>query len=43
MTSIRQTIPNYHGGISQQPDELKSPGQVVEAKNVYPDVVQGLL
>ena len=43
MTSIRQTIPSYHAGISQQPDELKTPGQVVEAKNVYPDVVQGLM
>ena len=43
MTSIRQTIPNYNGGISQQPDELKLPGQVVQAKNVYPDLVQGLM
>ena len=43
MTSIRQTIPSYHAGISQQPDELKTPGQVVEAKNVLPDVVQGLM
>jgi len=43
MATITQTIPNYHGGISQQPDELKLPGQVVEAKNVFPDVVQGLM
>ena len=43
MTSITQTIPHYTGGISQQPDEKKLPGQVVEAKNVLPDVTQGLL
>ena len=43
MATITQTIPNYHGGISQQPDELKLPGQVVEAKNVFPDIVQGLM
>ena len=42
MASITQTIPNYTGGISQQPDEFKLPGQVVEAKNVLPDVVGGL-
>ena len=42
MASITQTIPNYTGGISQQPDEFKIPGQVVEAKNVLPDVVGGL-
>jgi len=43
MTSITQTVPHYTGGISQQPDEKKLPGQVVEAKNVLPDVTQGLL
>ena len=43
MTSITQTIPHYTGGISQQPDEKKLPGQVVDAKNVFPDVTQGLL
>ena len=43
MASITQTIPNYNGGISQQPDELKFPGQVVDAKNVYPDLIQGLM
>ena len=43
MTSITQTIPHYTGGISQQPDEKKLPGQVVEAINVFPDVTQGLL
>ena len=42
MSSITQTIPSYTGGISQQPDELKLPGQVSKAQNVYPDLVQGL-
>ena len=43
MASITQTINNYTGGISQQPDEKKIPGQLVVAKNVLPDVTQGLL
>ena len=43
MTSITQQIPSYVGGISQQPDELKVPGQVRTAKNVLPDVTHGLL
>ena len=42
MPSITQTIPNYINGISQQPDELKPPGYVTEAKNVIPDVTEGL-
>ena len=42
MTSITQTIPNYVNGISEQPDELKTPGQLKVAKNVLPDVTQGL-
>ncbi len=43
MTSITQTIPAYTGGISQQPDELKIPGQVKDALNVLPDLTHGLL
>ena len=43
MASITQTIPGYVGGISQQPDELKYPGQVKDALNVLPDVTHGLL
>ena len=43
MASITQTIPNYNGGISQQPDELKVPGQVKDALNVIPDLTHGLL
>ncbi len=42
MASITQKINSVNGGISQQPDELKVPGQVVAAKNVYPDVTHGL-
>ena len=43
MSSVTQTIPNYNGGISQQPDELKVPGQVKDALNVLPDLTHGLL
>ena len=42
MAGVTQTIPTYTGGISQQPDELKIPGQVNIAKNVIPDVTEGL-
>ena len=42
MASITQKINSVNGGISQQPDELKIPGQVVSAKNVFPDVTHGL-
>jgi len=43
MASITQTIPSYTGGLSQQPDQLKVPGQVNTAKNVLPDVTEGLM
>ena len=43
MASVTQTVPTYTGGISQQPDELKVPGQVNKAKNVIPDVTHGLM
>ena len=42
MSSVTQTIPTLTGGLSQQPDELKVPGQVNVANNVLPDVTQGL-
>ena len=43
MAGITQEIPNYGvGGISQQPDQLKIPGQVKDAVNVVPDVIYGL-
>ena len=43
MATITQTIPSYISGISQQPDTLKTPGQVSVAKNVLPDVTEGLM
>ena len=43
MASITQTIPSYNSGISQQPDHAKRPGQLVTAKNVLPDLVEGLM
>ena len=42
MAGITQTIPNFNGGISQQPDDRKFPGQVKDIVNAIPDVVQGL-
>ena len=42
MTAITQKIPNFIGGISQQPDELKPEGSLREALNVIPDVTDGL-
>jgi len=42
MASVTQTIPTLTGGLSEQPDELKVPGQVNVANNVLPDVTQGL-
>ena len=43
MATITQTISSYNGGISQQPDQLKAPGQLTKAQNVYPDVTLGLV
>jgi len=42
MSNVTQTIPSYTGGLSQQPDEVKVPGQVNIAKNVFPDITEGL-
>ena len=42
MTGITQHIPNYIQGISDQPDELKKPGQVRDLVNASPDVTIGL-
>jgi len=42
MTGITQKVPNYIGGISQQPDELMPLGSVRDALNVIPDVTNGL-
>ena len=43
MAGISQHIPNYVKGISRQPDELKRPGEVRDAKNCIPDVTNGLM
>ena len=43
MASVTQLVPTLTGGLSQQPDELKIPGQVNVADNVLPDVTHGLL
>ena len=42
MAGITQSIPNYILGMSEQPDELKNPGQVKDIKNGIPDVTLGL-
>ena len=42
MAGITQTIPQFSLGISEQPDNLKFPGQVTESINAIPDVTNGL-
>jgi len=42
MSAVSQSYPNYLGGLNEQPDELKKPGQLVEALNVIPDPTIGL-
>ena len=42
MASIRQTVPAYAAGISEQPDHLKFPGQLKDIVNGIPDVTKGL-
>ena len=42
MPAINQRIPNFIGGVSQQPDLLKYPGQVRICDNAVPDVTFGL-
>ena len=39
MAGITQTIPSYTGGISEQPDQLKFPGQVKSVQNAIPDII----
>ena len=43
MASITQQIGNYKSGISELPDELKAPGQVVDLNNAIPDVTRGCI
>ena len=42
MAAINQRIPNFLGGVSQQPDFIKFPGQVRTCHNAHPDVTFGL-
>ena len=43
MAAITQQIPTFLGGISTQEDNKKSPGQVAEIVNGYPDPTFGLV
>lgn len=43
MAAITQRIPNLLGGVSQQTDDQKFPGQVKELINGYPEPTFGLL
>ena len=42
MAAINQRIPNFLGGVSQQPDSIKFPGQLRVCDNAVPDVTFGL-
>ena len=42
MAAVTQSIPNFLGGVSSQPDEKKQPGQVTDIINGYPDPTFGL-
>ena len=43
MSTVTQRIPNFLGGISQQPDNRKIPGQLRDAVNTFPDYALGML
>jgi hypothetical protein len=43
MAAVSQKIPTLVGGVSQQPDSLKLPGQLRECINYYPDPTFGLV
>ena len=43
MPTVNQRIPNFLGGVSQQPDLIKFPGQVRVCDNAVPDVTFGLM
>lgn len=42
MPAVSQKIPNLVGGVSQQPDSLKLPGQLVSCDDFLPDPTFGL-
>ena len=43
MASITQSITNYIQGISHQPDDMMTPGQVRDLENGLPDITSGLI
>ena len=43
MPTVNQRIPNFLGGVSQQPDMIKFPGQLRVCDNAVPDVTFGLM
>jgi hypothetical protein len=43
MPAVNQRIPNFLGGVSQQPDFIKFPGQLRTCHNALPDVTFGLV
>lgn len=43
MPAVTQKVPNFLGGVSTQPDEIKRPGQVREIINGFADPTVGLL
>ena len=42
MATVNQRIPNFLGGVSQQPDKIKFPGQLRVCDNAGPDITFGL-
>ena len=42
MATVNQRIPNFLGGVSQQPDKIKFPGQLRVCNNAVPDITFGL-
>lgn len=43
MPAVNQRIPNFLGGVSQQPDTIKYPGQLRVCDNAVPDITFGLV
>lgn len=43
MTAVSQSIANYLGGVSQQIDQIKYPGQLRTCINAYPEPTFGLI
>ena len=43
MSSVKQVIPSFIQGMTDQPDELKIPGQVRSVTDALPDVTLGLI